>query len=188
MLVGAVSGIDDTGPEVLRQQVGSSRHRVADHHEVDAERLDVAGRVDEALTLGNAGTARGEVDDIGAESAGREAEAHPGPRGSLEEEVHHDPAGQAGLARRGVSRGFEVGLGAVEDGDDLTAGEILQPKQVLAGPGRHGKRTPRRNWAYNTLGIPGGSSTRPPRMPCRVPPSVNPVDHSTIMICECTMF
>src|SRR5207244_12623585 len=54
---------------------------------VDAEGLDGPGRVDERLALADAGAGGGEVDDVGAEAAGGQAEAGARPRGRLEEEV-----------------------------------------------------------------------------------------------------
>ena len=115
VLVGAVAGVDDRGADVLGQQVRRAGGRVADDHDVGPHRLDVLGRVDERLALGEARDAGGEVLGVGREPLGRQAEAGPGPRRVLEEEVEDDPA----LERRDLlaAPGRDLGerLGGVED-------------------------------------------------------------------------
>ena len=80
---------------------GAPGDGVAHHHHVDAHRLDVLGRVDERLALADAGAARREVDGVGAEALGGEAEAGPRARGRLEEEVDDDLALEVGCASCG---------------------------------------------------------------------------------------
>ena len=94
VLVGAVAGVDDADvrQQVLREQVRRAGRRVPHDHRVDAHRLDVLGGVDERLALAGAGPAGGEVERVGPEPAGGEAEADPRPRGRLVEEVDDDLA------------------------------------------------------------------------------------------------
>ena len=58
VLVRTVAGIDDRAFDMLGQQVGRAGRGVADDQDVGPHRLDVPGRVDERLTLREAGAAR----------------------------------------------------------------------------------------------------------------------------------
>ena len=82
--------------QMLRQQVRRPGHGVAHDHDVDAHRLDVLGRVDERLALADAGAAGGEIDGVGAEAPGGQAEAGARARGRLEEQVDDDLALEIG--------------------------------------------------------------------------------------------
>ncbi len=96
VFVGAVAGINDAAIQVIGQQVRRSGHRVANDHDVHTHRFDVLGRVDEGFPLANAGSATGEVNRVGTEAPGREAETGAGARGRLEEQIDDHLALQVG--------------------------------------------------------------------------------------------
>ena len=121
--------------DVLGQQVGGARRRVADDHDVGPHRLDVLGRVDERLALGEARDAGGEVLGVGREPLGGQAEAGPGPGRVLEEQVEDDPPLERGDLLAAPGRDLGERLGRVEDRQDLLGREVLEAEQVLAGPG-----------------------------------------------------
>src|SRR6266436_2809474 len=73
-----------------------ARYRVANHYAVDAHGLDVLGGVDEAFTFREAGAARGEVDGVGAQALGRQAEAGPRPRRRFEKKINNYLAFEVG--------------------------------------------------------------------------------------------
>src|SRR5205085_10291913 len=126
------------------QEVRGTRRGVPDHDGVDAHRLDVLGRVDERLALAQAGAAGREVEGVGPEPAGGEAEAGAGARGRLEEQVGDDPALEVGSLLLAAVADAGEGLGEVEDAGDLSGGQLFEAEQVPAGPGggwrggRHG--------------------------------------------------
>ena len=165
---GAVAGVDDRGAEVLRQQVRGAGRGVADHHHVGPHGLDVLGRVDERLALGQARDAGGEVLRVGREPLGRQAEAGPRAGRVLEEQVEDDPARQRGDLLAAPGRDLGERLGRVEDADDLLARQVFQPEQVLAVPGRRRARCGRegpRPWSRRSappgLAYPSPSRRRP---------------------------
>jgi hypothetical protein len=135
VLVGAVAGVDDAATQVLGQQVRRSRRGVADHHQVGPHRLDVLRGVDERLALGQAGAAGGEVDGVGAEPLGGQAEAGPGPCGRLEEQVDDDLALEVRQLLVPPLADVDVLFRAVENGQDFLAAELFQAEQMAAGPG-----------------------------------------------------
>ena len=110
--------------------------RVADDHHVGPHRLDVLGRVDERLALGEARDARGEVLGVGREPLGGQAEAGAGAGRVLEEEVEDDPPLERGDLLAAAGRDLGERLGRVEDARISSRREVLEPEQVLAVPGR----------------------------------------------------
>ena len=128
--------------EVLRQQVRGAGRGVADDHDVDPHRLDVLGRVDERLALGQARDAGGEVQRVGREPLGRQAEAGPRPGRVLEEQVEDDPARAA--------RGPSCGSGS-------------RPRRTTR-PCRGCRRSPR---ATGPPARAGACGSRPPAGPMR---------------------
>ena len=134
MLVGAVAGIDDRAGDMAGQQTGSAGGGVAQDDDVDAHRLDVAGGVDEGLALVDAAVLFREVDDVGRQSLGGQAEARAGAGGILEKRVHDHAAAEGGDFFDAAGGDFLEGIGRVEDETDFLGRQFLQPQQMLARP------------------------------------------------------
>ena len=108
--------------------------RVSHHHHISAHRLDVLGRVDERLSLGETGGTGGEVLGVGGKPLGGQAEAGARPGRVLEEEVEDDASLQRGNLLAAPRRYLGERLGRVQNGHDLSGGQVLQSQQVLSGP------------------------------------------------------
>src|SRR5205814_6592292 len=117
------------------QQVRRPGRGVADDNHVYAHRLDVLGRVDERLALADARPAGREVDRVGPESAGGQAEAGAGAGGRFIEDVGDDLALEVVAFRRAALADADVAVRPVEDQFDLAAGKVFQAEQMFAGPG-----------------------------------------------------
>ena len=130
MFVRAVAGIDDGGLEMPGQQMRRAGRAMAHDDDIDAHRLDVLGRVDERLALAQARSAGREVDGVGPEPPGREAETRSRARGRLEEEIGDDVAFQVialGIAAFADADEF---LGAIENSRDLIGCEIFEAEKI----------------------------------------------------------
>ena len=99
---------------------------MAHDHDVDAHRLDVLGRVDERLALGGAGAAGGEVERVGPEPPGGEAEADAGAGGGLEEEIDDDLALEVVALGRVADPDAEEPLGGVEQSREFRGREPFE--------------------------------------------------------------
>ena len=141
MLVDAVAGVDHAGVQLARQQLGRAGRGVAHHHRVHLHRLDVPGRIDQALALLHAGGGALEVDRIRGQPLGGQLEAGAGPGRGLEEQVGDGLAAQRRHLLDGARRHALELLGGIEQQFDLAAAEQFQRQQVLARPGgRRGRR------------------------------------------------
>src|SRR5262249_43089103 len=134
VLVGPVAGVDDAARQVLGQEVRGPGGAVAHHDDVHAHRLDVLGGVDERLALADAGAGGGEVDGVGGQALGGEAEAGAGAGGRLEEEVDDDLSLEVGALLAAALTDLDEVLRRVEDGLDLAAAQVLEAEEVTAGP------------------------------------------------------
>ena len=83
--------------------------------------------------LRGAGAARGEVERVGPEPPGGQAEADARARGRLEEEVDDDLALQVVALGRVADADAEEPLGGVEQPRQFRGGETFEPEQVLHG-------------------------------------------------------
>ena len=153
MLVGAVAGVQDGGPNAPAEIVGRARSAVAHDDEVGAHGLDGASGVEEGLALGDAGRGDAEVDDVGAESLGGDLEAGAGARGVLEEEVDDRLAAQSGYLLHRPGEYFFERPGGFEDEEKFLFGHVLESQEVFSlgdafggrgrlGGGCHGGRGP----------------------------------------------
>jgi len=61
VLVRAVAGVDHVRLDAIREKVGRTRRAVADHHHVDAHRLEIPRRVHQRLALRHARSRRRHV-------------------------------------------------------------------------------------------------------------------------------
>src|SRR5437899_2264846 len=111
-----------------------ARYRMANHYAVDAHRLDVLGGVDEALALGEAGAARGEVDGVGAQALGRQAEAGSRPRRRFEEKIDHHLALEIRQFLPAALADLDEFFCSIENRLQLATVQLFQSEQVTAGP------------------------------------------------------
>ncbi len=134
MLVRPVARVDHPAAQAAGEQRGRPGGLVAHHHHVRAHGLDVAGGVEQALTLLRARAGGGEVDDVGGEPLARDLERGPGAGGGLVEEIHHrlPPKRRDLLDLAGGD--LLHGDRGVEHVGDLRRLQLLHADQILALP------------------------------------------------------
>src|SRR2546427_1660184 len=137
VLVLAVPGVHDVGADAVAQELRRARGGVADHHHVDAHRLEVLGRIDERLPLLHRASRGGHVHGVRGEALFGEFEGDAGAGGGFEEEIDDRLAAQRGDLLDGALRHFLERLRGVEDEADLVGREALEADQILAQRGRH---------------------------------------------------
>jgi hypothetical protein len=173
MLVPAVAGVEHRDLDLAGELHRRAGRGGAQHDEVDAERHERLGRVEQRLALADRRALRGEVDDVRGEALRREVEAEARPRRVLEEEVADDAAAQrrdarplaAGdrqhLARR-VEQVVDLARVEVADGDEVGQRRAhRRPRRRPRRP-RRSRRAGRRRSPPPTS---GGSSRRGRRGP-----------------------
>lgn len=134
VFVRAVAGVEDVATEMFGEELRGAGGAVSDDHLIDAHGLDGEGRVDEGFAFGEAAAGGGEVDRIGAEAFGSEAEAGSGSGGGFEEQVGDDGSAEVvGFWFAAIGPLLELG-GAVENAGDFLGGEFFEGEQMASGP------------------------------------------------------
>ena len=77
------------GIDVLAEKLGSPGRVMANHHNVNAQGLQILGRVQQGLSLTHRTGLLGEIDSVRAESAGSQGKAVARARAVLEKQIHH---------------------------------------------------------------------------------------------------
>jgi hypothetical protein len=131
VLVPPVAGVDDRGGRPLRDLLGRTARRVADHERIDAHRGDRLDRVAQALTLVDAARGDREVHHVGAEAPGRRVEAGAGAGRVLEEQVDDRLAAQCRHLRHRTLVHLDHVVGEVEQVADRVGVEVADVEQVL---------------------------------------------------------
>src|SRR5437773_562949 len=111
-----------------------ARYRMANHDAVNAHGLDVLGGVDEALAFREAGAARGEVDGVGAQALGRQAEAGPRPRRRFEKKINNHLALEIRQFLSAALADLDELFRSIENRLQLATVQVFQSEQVTAGP------------------------------------------------------
>src|SRR6266850_6055272 len=132
VLVRPVARVDHAGLEMPGQVMRRTGRLVPDHHQVDAHRLDVPGRVAEGLALGDARSARLEGHRVGAQTLLRQLEREARARARLEEEVGCGHPAERGHLRNRPVEHFPERAGGIENRDDFIRGQIFEAEQVLS--------------------------------------------------------
>ena len=107
---------------------------MADHDDVHAHRLDVAGGVDQRLPFADAAALPGEIDHVCREARRGKGKAGARARAVLEKRVDHDPPAEGGHLLDAARRDFLEGVGRAQDKADLVGRELIEAEQVLAPP------------------------------------------------------
>ncbi len=89
MLMPAVAGIDHRGLHPASQGLCRSRRRMTQHDDIRLHGLNVARRIEQGFAFDDAARRRGKIDDIRAQSLGRQLERRARSRARLEEEIHN---------------------------------------------------------------------------------------------------
>lgn len=108
---------------------------MADDHDIHAHRFDVLGSVDEGLALAQAGSIRGEVDRIGRETLGGEAEAGFSAGTGFEEEIDDCFALEHWNDLAFTLVDFSKAGSGVENQFYLDGFEFFEGNEMLANPG-----------------------------------------------------
>jgi len=138
VLMRAVARIDDAGVEDARKEMRRAGGAVADHDEVNVQRLQVARGVLEGLALPQRGSLGGEVDDVRRKSLLGQLEARAGAGGRLDEQVDDGLAAQRRhLFDRALAHRLE-GQRGVQHGGDLRGRQRFNVQQMLAIPAHTG--------------------------------------------------
>jgi hypothetical protein len=107
---------------------------VAHNHHVNAHRLQVAARIDQAFTLGGAAGFLDDVHQVSAQALCGQAEAGLGARAGFKEQVENDLAAQGGGLLDAAGRDLGKAAGGIQQVQDLALRQFLKPQQVLADP------------------------------------------------------
>ena len=119
MAVRARSGIDDPDVEFAGQKFGRTDGGMADHDDVDLERLDVAERIQKRFPFPEAAGLGVHVDDVSAQPLFREFEGDPCPRTRFDEKVDDRLAAQGRHFFQIPLGDFLELFGGIEDAEDL---------------------------------------------------------------------
>src|SRR5262249_49043419 len=87
----------------------------------------------------DAGAGAGEVDGVGAEAPGGQAEAGARPGGRLEEEIDDDLALEVVAFAVALFTHFDELFGGVENDFDLGPAQVFEAEQMTASPGGYGR-------------------------------------------------
>ena len=134
MFVRAVAGVDNAATHVARKQMGRSRSLVSHDHGVDIHGFDVASRIGNGFSFGEAAAGCGEVDRVGAQPPRGQREARARPRRVLKEQIRaRAPFEQREVTGTTLRHPFEDG-GRVQEQDELVERKGLEVEQVGTRP------------------------------------------------------
>jgi hypothetical protein len=133
--VPAVAAVDDAHLYVARHQVWCAGGAVANDEDVRADGLEGADGIDEGFALLHAGCRGGDVDYVRAKGLPGKLKGGAGAGAGLVEEGDDRLAAERGDAGHVAGRDLPHGVGRGQDRVDVIGGEVVEVKDVLAGPG-----------------------------------------------------
>ena len=163
MLVSSVSRIEHARLEQLRQQMRRAGGAVSHDDLIDSHRFDVLSGVVKRLALRQAAGRGGEVDGVGTQTFGCEAEARLRACRRLKEKVRNDAPFEGTQLRFTLGgQPFEFG-GLIQNESDFVGGKLFQTEQMFLGPthpssgrssrGGHEQSSPARGKEQSSAGL-----------------------------------